>query len=727
LLVPPVAAQATAAPQDWTQSPAIGPPAGVGGYLSYDSGRHRAVLFGGTTNANTPLYGDTWEFDGTAWTKVASTGPSARAYGQMVYDPARGVSVLFGGFNGTIVGETWEWNGTSWTQRTTANTPPPRVWFGMTYDSTRQRTVLFGGENGVGDLGDTWEYDGTNWTHVVTAHAPDARGGPALAFDPILNRVVLFGGHDVNARVNDTWEYDGSDWTHIATADAPSPRFWYPLVYDPDLQREILFGGDYFHDGFLGPNNETWQFDGSDWSAVITTHRPSRRTHSEAVYDDVLHRVVLYGGDNQGLNGTTVEDGDTWMFGGTPTWPGAQLSKAAFEFINQPFLIATSLSITLTNTAGSTMTIGSIAISGSPDISVRTHCPLAPSSIPAGGQCVINVRFDPTSSGPINGEVELRDAAGTLAGTIPFLGYAVGAGVFPDPSPMNFGSNAFSASGPTASMTLTLAGSNPYGYPSVITGLHATAPYAATNLDCPIHTPMPTSTSCHVRVDFSPSRPGSFPGTLTIHDNAVGLEQTVSLAGVATAPLSGSFSPFIGREDSSFDPQVATFGDSIVTARASEFTATIQWGDGTSSAGAVAGTGPFVVHGSHAYAEGGSFPVSVAVSDRGAPSLTEAGTVSIYDYSIQATGTRVVSPRSFRGPLATFIDSDPTATSSEYTVSIDWGDATTSTGTVSGGASPFTISGTHTYTGLQRYIVQMTLQDAGGRTASVSSRVITTS
>lgn len=84
--------------------------------MSYDSGRHVTVLFGGWRGN---FAADTWDWNGTDWTRQFVTGPTGRYAPTMVYDSARGVSVLFGGsdVNAEYVGDTWEWNGTIWTDR----------------------------------------------------------------------------------------------------------------------------------------------------------------------------------------------------------------------------------------------------------------------------------------------------------------------------------------------------------------------------------------------------------------------------------------------------------------------------------------------------------------------------------------------------------------------------------------------------------------------------------
>jgi Dockerin type I domain len=81
--------------------------------MTYDSARHRTVLFGGGSDVTGSFFGDTWEWDGVRWTQVASTGPAARDASAMAFDKARGKVVLFGGtlVGGPALQDTWEWRG----------------------------------------------------------------------------------------------------------------------------------------------------------------------------------------------------------------------------------------------------------------------------------------------------------------------------------------------------------------------------------------------------------------------------------------------------------------------------------------------------------------------------------------------------------------------------------------------------------------------------------------
>jgi hypothetical protein len=68
-------------------------------------------------------------------------------------------------------------------------------------------------------------------------------------------------------------------------------------------------------------------------------------------------------------------------------------------------------------------------------------------------------------------------------------------------------------------------------------------------------------------------------------------------------------------------------------------------------------------------------------------------------YVIAAQGTKfnATAGKSFTNPVATFTDQNTKDTASQYTASIKWGDGATSTGTISGSAGKFTVTGKHTY------------------------------
>ena len=145
---------------------------------------------------------------------------------------------------------------------------------------------------------------------------------------------------------------------------------------------------------------------------------------------------------------------------------------------------------------------------------------------------------------------------------------------------------------------------------------------------------------------------------------------------------------------------VATFSDVIPNA-ASDFTAAIDWGDGTSSAGTVTGSGgAFTVSGSHTYLAAGDNTVLVTLEDDDPGTATATATSHALIGATLAGDVVLTNANegvAISAVVATFEDANNTDTPGSFTASIDWGDTTTTTGTVSGSNGSFSVSGDHTY------------------------------
>jgi PKD repeat protein len=172
---------------------------------------------------------------------------------------------------------------------------------------------------------------------------------------------------------------------------------------------------------------------------------------------------------------------------------------------------------------------------------------------------------------------------------------------------------------------------------------------------------------------------------------------------------------------------VATFTDPNPNASASDFTATIDWGDGTSTTGTVVAqsTGGFAVDGVHVYADEGKYTVGVTIKDIGGAIASTTSTATVADASLTAAAVSVTGSEGLpiaSAAVATFTDANPNATASDFTATINWGDGTSTTGTVvaqNGGG--FAVDGTHTYADEGKYTVTTSIKDVGGSTASVTS------
>jgi hypothetical protein len=172
--------------------------------------------------------------------------------------------------------------------------------------------------------------------------------------------------------------------------------------------------------------------------------------------------------------------------------------------------------------------------------------------------------------------------------------------------------------------------------------------------------------------------------------------------------LSGAAAPVSATAGVAFSGAVATFSDTFPANVRTDFNHTsIDWGDGSTDVGTVSGGGAtFTVSGSHTYADEGSFPITVVFRDNdgGGATATVMGTASVTAASVAAPDVLAVTGASvsategaaFTGPVASFSDSVP-RTAGDFTASIDWGDGSTDSGTVSGSSGTFTVSGSHLY------------------------------
>lgn len=221
---------------------------------------------------------------------------------------------------------------------------------------------------------------------------------------------------------------------------------------------------------------------------------------------------------------------------------------------------------------------------------------------------------------------------------------------------------------------------------------------------------------------------GTFSVTVTLSDDAPGTDtaQATSTAHVGTTALSVTADSFTVHEHVAFNGTVATFTDSNKASTAASFTATINWGDGTpATAGTITGSGgSFTVTGQHTYADEmtASFTVTVSENSPGTSTGSASGTATVTENDVlTATGPpsfTAYTGVAFSGAVATFTDTDTVSPASDFTATIQWGDFTTSPGTVSGSAGHFTVSGTHTYATGGTYVVSVTLADDAPGTAT---------
>jgi predicted outer membrane repeat protein len=225
--------------------------------------------------------------------------------------------------------------------------------------------------------------------------------------------------------------------------------------------------------------------------------------------------------------------------------------------------------------------------------------------------------------------------------------------------------------------------------------------------------------------------------TLTVTDPRSGASGSATIA-TSDGTLTISLTTFQAIAGAAFTGVVASLRDSDPNGTAGDFTATVDWGDGRTTAGTVAddGQGGFTVTSSHTYAAAGSYSFAVTVQDAGGASSKANGAVSVAsvaspppvvtDGPLKATGLDAVATEgvAFSGSVASFTDANSAATARQFTASISWGDGQVSAGTVADdGHGVFNVTGSHTYAKEGPYTVAVAVTGAGDAKATAGSTV----
>ena len=393
-------------------SPATKPSWRLNTTMTYDPVRKQIMMFGGDGTGTGPLgiLNDIWIWTGANWVLLGPVPlPEGRVDGNAAYDAVLQQIVLFSGLSSSgpanLPNEVWLWDGARWKQQSQNPSPAPEFGGSMAYDEVRQQVVLFGGARGTSSVelrsGETWIYANnavqqfvnlsitanpagagtfavsaqgqtgpsyrtgseisitatpassaadfefwtgacagasnpcplrliadtavtgnflapSKWIQLGPANRPMQRDLAGAAFDTVRGELVLFGGataDDNEAGVeimnNETWTWDGTNWTQKAPSTSPSGREAFAMAYDPVHQQTVIFGGaiETASDPFFAIA-ETWIWDGTTWTQRSPATSPSPRFGARMAWDG--NRIILFSGLT--ASGRPQE---TWAWDGT--------------------------------------------------------------------------------------------------------------------------------------------------------------------------------------------------------------------------------------------------------------------------------------------------------------------------------------------------------------------------------------------------------------------------
>jgi hypothetical protein len=145
------------------------------------------------------------------------------------------------------------------------------------------------------------------------------------------------------------------------------------------------------------------------------------------------------------------------------------------------------------------------------------------------------------------------------------------------------------------------------------------------------------------------------------------------------------------------------------------------WGDATSSSAGLSNYSQdyFALTGTHTYAEEGPYTTTMDAYDNWGAAASGSGSSSVADAALTPSGKTFYGAvkKSLTEEVATFGDADPGGVVSDYNATINWGDGSSSAGTIGTG---FTVTGIHKYTHVGTYTVTTTINDAGGASTTAT-------
>ncbi|MBN2384661.1 hypothetical protein JXQ70_17440 [bacterium] len=287
------------------------------------------------------------------WQQVSSDiQPNSRHQYGLAYDCHRNVIVMYGGrgwISGSleIYNDTWEYSQEEgWTKIETMHNPLNRDAPAMIYDQMRKKIVMFGGsvlnqgEDSFYDSDETWEYNGIDWMKIETSQKPPKRSYHCMAYNSTTHQTIIFSGISSDGQgggdlLNDTWIYDGKNWSEIFTKSKPSFRFRAEMAYDSKRNVVVLYGGDW--GGGSTPDDICWEFDGEDWIQIETEHKPGPRSRFGFAFHEGIGRAVFFGGDERGgrRQDTWEYDGRDWTRIPTEIKPGRRTTVMVYNSAQQ--------------------------------------------------------------------------------------------------------------------------------------------------------------------------------------------------------------------------------------------------------------------------------------------------------------------------------------------------------------------------------------------------------
>jgi len=488
----------------------------------------------------------------TKWVSQADVGNDDSAfYVPYMLDPQDSTKMIIGTCRVWRGGTVASWGGAAISQLFTSsgdttcdssNNKDPEIYalaMGGPKVSTGSQVIWAGLDNGKIYMTVNADASTPTWTDVTPSSSLNPGSAPggfafrisSIALDPSdLTGKTAYAtvmGFKVNHVLKTT--DGGATWTGIAPIevanglpDAPADS----VVLDPDDPTVVYVGTDV--GVFVTHDN------GATWAEVgPTTPTPGGAGFLPNVV--VTHVAISEAGGKRLLIAGTYGRG-VWKADLTASGPLAGLSATALTFDTQ--LINTTSAaqtVTLTNDGTTSLTVTAADLTGAQAsaFAKTTTCGALPFTLAVGSSCTYSVTFTPTAAGNYTAGLQFTDNAADSPQTVTLSGTAVASFVMASPTSLNFGPVTQNTTSTAQFVSLYNSSSTAVTISGIsITGANA-ADFAQTN-NC--SGSVAGSSTCNIRVTFTPSTTTSESATLNVSYGGGNAPSTISLTGTGTAP-----------------------------------------------------------------------------------------------------------------------------------------------------------------------------------------------
>jgi hypothetical protein len=191
-----------------------------------------------------------------------------------------------------------------------------------------------------------------------------------MVYDSVRGKVVMFGGYywsNGHVFYDETWEYDGVNWTQVATVSNPDGRNGHKMAYDSVRGKVVMFGG---FDSSYSYLNDTWEYDGGSLAQYplacfefdnnsVASSQPTIATVSDL---DISNEFMFGGPAGESWLCLTTQwnaSGGTISFTVTPN-SGESIDYSAFEWSAVTTDPSTSDSVTAMTLYANGVTVGGV-------------------------------------------------------------------------------------------------------------------------------------------------------------------------------------------------------------------------------------------------------------------------------------------------------------------------------------------------------------------------------